>query len=47
MKVAFQAINVAYYQELMRGMRAAIESGRFEAFRAKTKEGWERGKEAS
>ena len=36
-------INLAYYQELMAGMRAAIAAGRFAAFRAATREGWERG----
>ena len=36
-------INVAYYQSLMAGMRAAIEAGTFEDFRAQTKEGWARG----
>jgi queuine tRNA-ribosyltransferase len=36
-------INLAYYQELMTGMRAAIGEGRFAAFRAATREGWERG----
>ncbi|MGE3150581.1 MAG: tRNA guanosine(34) transglycosylase Tgt [Pseudorhodoplanes sp.] len=37
------AINVAYYQSLMRGMRTAIETRLFDAFRAATKAGWERG----
>ena len=37
------AINLAYYQSLMAGMRAAIEAGRFEAFCAETREGWVRG----
>jgi queuine tRNA-ribosyltransferase len=37
------AINLAYYQELMRGIRAAIAAGRFEEFRQATKEGWARG----
>jgi queuine tRNA-ribosyltransferase len=37
------AINLAYYQELMAGMRNAIEHGRFAEFRAQTREGWERG----
>jgi queuine tRNA-ribosyltransferase len=37
------AINLAYYQELMAGLRAAIETGRFEEFRAETREGWARG----
>ena len=36
-------INLAYYQELMAGMRAAIAGGRFAAFRAATRAGWERG----
>ncbi|WP_417770082.1 tRNA guanosine(34) transglycosylase Tgt [Stappia sp.] len=35
--------NLAYYQTLMREMRAAIEEGRFEDFRAKTREDWTRG----
>ena len=35
--------NLAYYQTLMREMRAAIEDGRFEDFRAKTREDWARG----
>jgi len=37
------AINLAYYQSLMRGMREAIEAGRFDAFRAQVKEQWARG----
>jgi queuine tRNA-ribosyltransferase len=36
-------INLAYYQHLMAGMRAAIGEGRLEALRAATKEGWARG----
>jgi queuine tRNA-ribosyltransferase len=35
--------NIAYYQSLMQGIRAAIEEGRFEAFRHATKEQWKRG----
>ncbi|WP_305985620.1 tRNA guanosine(34) transglycosylase Tgt [Roseibium sp. MMSF_3544] len=35
--------NIAYYQQLMQGMRDAIEAGRFEAFYAQTKEDWARG----
>ena len=31
--------NLAFYQELMAAMRAAIEEGRFEAFRAEFKAG--------
>ena len=37
------AINLAYYQELMAGMRDAIAQGRFAEFRAQTREGWEQG----
>jgi queuine tRNA-ribosyltransferase len=37
------AINLAYYQELMAGMRQAIEGGRFAEFCAQTREGWARG----
>lgn len=37
------AVNLAYYQELMQGMRSAIEAARFEEFRLATKEGWARG----
>jgi queuine tRNA-ribosyltransferase len=37
------AINVAYYQTLMRGMREAIAAKRFEDFRSETKAGWDRG----
>ena len=37
------AINLAYYQELMAGMRDAIEQGRFAEFRAQTREGWAKG----
>jgi queuine tRNA-ribosyltransferase len=35
--------NIAYYQSLMQGMRAAITDGSFEDFRVKTKEQWKRG----
>jgi queuine tRNA-ribosyltransferase len=34
------AINLAYYQELMAGIRAAIEGGRFAEFRAATRDQW-------
>src|SRR4051794_23758147 len=40
-------INIAYYQELMLAMRAAIASGTFEDFRATTRAGWARGDIAS
>ncbi|POF29467.1 tRNA guanosine(34) transglycosylase Tgt [Roseibium marinum] len=35
--------NIAYYQQLMQGMRDAIEAGGFEDFYARTKEDWARG----
>ena len=35
--------NIAYYQELMQGIRAAIAEGRFAEFRALTQEQWKRG----
>ena len=34
------AINIGYYQDLMREIRAAIASGRFETFRAETRTAW-------
>jgi queuine tRNA-ribosyltransferase len=37
------AINVAYYQDLMAGMRKAIADGSFAELRERTREGWERG----
>lgn len=40
-------INIGYYQTLMQGIRAAIENGSFEEFRAQTREGWARGDIAS
>ena len=36
-------INLAYYQELMQGIRAAIGAGAFADFQAATREAWERG----
>ena len=35
--------NIAYYQQLMRGIRDAIAGGRFEEHSAETSEGWARG----
>ncbi|WP_299470482.1 tRNA guanosine(34) transglycosylase Tgt [uncultured Roseibium sp.] len=35
--------NIAYYQQLMQGMRDAIDQGCFEDFYAETKENWARG----
>ncbi len=40
--VLLSTINIAYYQSLMAGMRAAIEAGRFDDFRAQTVEEWDR-----
>jgi queuine tRNA-ribosyltransferase len=37
------AINLSYYQEVMIGMRVAIEEGRFVDFCAATREAWEKG----
>lgn len=36
-------INLAYYQELVQGARAAIEAGQFEHFAAETRAGWAQG----
>jgi queuine tRNA-ribosyltransferase len=33
-------INIAYYQELMAGARAAIAAGRFAEFHAQARDGW-------
>ncbi|OAP42513.1 queuine tRNA-ribosyltransferase [Sinorhizobium glycinis] len=35
--------NLAYYQELMAGIRNAIEKGRYADFMAETQDGWQRG----
>ena len=34
------AVNIAYYQDLMRGMRTAIEAGTFATFQAATRRAW-------
>ncbi|HLW93111.1 MAG TPA: tRNA guanosine(34) transglycosylase Tgt [Roseiarcus sp.] len=44
--MALTAVNLAYYQELMAGMREAIAERRLADFRAKVKEGWRRGEES-
>jgi queuine tRNA-ribosyltransferase len=44
--ILLTTINLAYYQELMAGMRAAIADGRFVDFRAEVREGWASGDEA-
>ena len=36
-------INIAYYQQLMGGIRAAIGNGRFEDFKNQTRADWARG----
>jgi queuine tRNA-ribosyltransferase len=41
--VLLSAINVAYYQQLTAGMRAAIVAGKFSEFRSETAEAWARG----
>jgi queuine tRNA-ribosyltransferase len=38
--VLLSTINLAYYQELMAGMRAAIAAGRFEDFAREVKARW-------
>ncbi len=42
-QVLLSTINLAYYQELMAGMRAAIEQGTLADFQSATKAGWARG----
>jgi len=44
--MALTAVNLAYYQELMAGIREAIATGRFDDFRAAAKDGWKRGEAA-
>jgi len=41
--VLLSAINLAYYHELMAGMRGAVDQGRFADFRAAAREGWAKG----
>ena len=41
--ILLSTINLAYYQELMAGVRAAIAAGRFDDFCNATREGWARG----
>ena len=41
--ILLSTVNLAYYQQLTAGMRAAIAAGRFAEFRAATVEGWARG----
>jgi queuine tRNA-ribosyltransferase len=41
--ILLTTVNLAYYQELMAGLRAAISAGQFDAFRTKVKEAWAQG----
>jgi queuine tRNA-ribosyltransferase len=41
--VLLSTINLAYYQDLTAGMRAAVEAERFADFRNETTAGWQRG----
>ncbi|MBN8957837.1 MAG: tRNA guanosine(34) transglycosylase Tgt [Rhizobiales bacterium] len=41
--ILLSTVNLAYYQDLTGGMRAAIANGTFEAFRATTRECWDAG----
>jgi queuine tRNA-ribosyltransferase len=41
--ILLSTINLAYYQALMRGIRDAIAARRFDDFRRRTREDWERG----
>ncbi len=45
-KMLLTWVNLAYYQELTAGLRAAIAAGRLEDFIAETKEGWTKGEPA-
>lgn len=42
-KMLLTWVNLAYYQDLMAGLRAAISAGRLADFIAETREGWARG----
>ena len=44
--MALTAINLAYYEDLMAGMRAAIKAGGFAQFRIATKAAWAEGERA-
>jgi queuine tRNA-ribosyltransferase len=41
--IILSAISLAYYQELMAGMRESITQGRFAEFCARVREGWDQG----
>ncbi len=44
--MALTAVNIAHYQDLMAGVRAAIAAGRLADYIAETKAGWARGEAA-
>jgi queuine tRNA-ribosyltransferase len=44
--MALTAVNLAYYQDLMAGARAAIGEGRLDDYIAEVKAGWESGERA-
>ena len=41
--ILLTTVNLAYYQELMAGIRSAIAAGKFSEFCAATAEAWARG----
>jgi queuine tRNA-ribosyltransferase len=41
--ILLTTVNLAYYHELMAGLRAAISAGQLDAFRQETRESWARG----
>jgi queuine tRNA-ribosyltransferase len=45
--MALTAVNIAYYQELMAGMRQAIGQGRLADYAAEVRDGWARGDAAA
>jgi len=45
-KMLLTWVNLAYYQDLTAGLRAAIAAGRLDDFIAETKEGWAKGEPA-
>jgi queuine tRNA-ribosyltransferase len=45
--MALTAVNIAYYQDLMAGARAAISEGRLDDYIAETRAGWEKGERAA
>jgi len=45
--ILLSTVNLAYYQQLMRGIRDAIAAGTFEDFRRLTREQWTRGEAAA